>query len=94
LRLGGRGISYKQYKRSKASWIGHVVPRNYLVKHIIVGKKENDRSEGKTRKKTEAATECHERKQRVLQIERRSTRSHCAENWIWKRLWTCLKAYK
>ena len=24
-------------------------------------------------------------------IERGSTRSHCTENWLWKRLWTCRK---
>jgi len=25
-------------------------------------------------------------------IERGSTRSHCLENWLWKRLWTFRKA--
>jgi hypothetical protein len=27
-----------------------------------------------------------------LETERGSTRSHCVENWLWKRLWTCRKA--
>jgi len=27
---------------------------------------------------------------KVLEIERRSTRSHYMENLLWKRLWTCL----
>ena len=24
-----------------------------------------------------------------MKIERRSTRAHCVENWLWQRLWTC-----
>jgi hypothetical protein len=29
---------------------------------------------------------------RMLEIERGSIRSHCVENWLWQRLWTCRKA--
>ena len=29
--------------------------------------------------------------ERILEIERGSTRPHCAEKWLWKRLWTCRK---
>jgi hypothetical protein len=32
------------------------------------------------------------KKERILEIERGSTRSHCVENWLRKRLWTCRKA--
>jgi hypothetical protein len=28
-------------------------------------------------------------KNRIMEIERRSIRTHCAENEFWKRLWTC-----
>jgi hypothetical protein len=45
-----RGISYKK----KTNWIGHILGRNCLLKHVIEGKKEG-RSDGKTRKKTSAA---------------------------------------
>jgi hypothetical protein len=38
-------------KRRKANWIGHVLRRNCLLKHVIVGKIEG-RSNGRTRKKT------------------------------------------
>jgi len=31
-------------------------------------------------------------KDRVLEIERGSTRRHCVENLFWTRLWTCCKA--
>jgi hypothetical protein len=34
-------------KRRKAKWIGQILRRNWLVKHVII-----KRSEGKTRKKT------------------------------------------
>ena len=27
--------------------------------------------------------------ERVLEIERGNTRSHCVENWLWKTVWTC-----
>jgi len=29
-----------------------------------------------------------------MEIGRGSTRSHCVENWLWKRLWTCHKSDK
>jgi hypothetical protein len=32
------------------------------------------------------------RKKKVLEIERRSTRSHCVENLFYRMLWTCRKA--
>jgi hypothetical protein len=36
-------------KRRKANWIGHILCRNCLLKHVIEGKMEG--SDGKTRKK-------------------------------------------
>jgi hypothetical protein len=38
-------------KRRKANWIGHILRRNCLLKHVIEGKRE-DKSDGKMRKKT------------------------------------------
>jgi hypothetical protein len=38
-------------KRRKANWIGHILRRNCLLKHVIVGKLK-DRNDGKTRGKT------------------------------------------
>jgi hypothetical protein len=38
--------------RRKAKWIGHILPRNCLLKHVIEGKIERRiRRDGKTRKK-------------------------------------------
>jgi hypothetical protein len=36
-------------KRRKANWIGHILRRNCLLKHVKVRRK--DRNDGKTRKK-------------------------------------------
>jgi hypothetical protein len=36
---------------TKAKWIGHIVCRNCVLKHVIEGKIWKDRSEGKLRKK-------------------------------------------
>jgi hypothetical protein len=38
-------------QRRKANWIGHILGRNCLLKHVTEGKIEG-RSDGKTRKKT------------------------------------------
>jgi hypothetical protein len=39
-------------KRRKANWIGHILRRNCLLKHVIWRKdRRKDRSDGKTRKK-------------------------------------------
>jgi hypothetical protein len=32
-------------------------------------------------------------KERILEIEKGSTTSHCLENWLWKRLWTGHKTH-
>jgi hypothetical protein len=39
-------------KRKKADWIGHILRRKCLLKHIIEGKIEGGKSDGRTRKKT------------------------------------------
>jgi hypothetical protein len=39
-------------KRRKANWIGHILRRNCLLKHVIEGRgRRKDRNDGKTRKK-------------------------------------------
>jgi len=38
-------------RRRKANWIGHILRRNGLVKHVIKGQREGI-SDGKTKKKT------------------------------------------
>jgi HD superfamily phosphohydrolase len=47
-----RGISYTKYKKRKAKWVGRILRRKCLLKQVIEGKIEADRSDKKTRKKT------------------------------------------
>jgi hypothetical protein len=42
-------------KRRKANWIGHILRRNCLLKHVFEGNRGKGRSDGKTRKKALAA---------------------------------------
>jgi hypothetical protein len=75
-------------KRRKANWIGHIVRRNCLLKHIIEGKIEG-RIELTGIKRKQLLDDLME--QRILEIEIGSTRSHSVENLLWKQLWTCHK---
>jgi hypothetical protein len=45
-------------KRREANWIGHILRRNCLLKHVTEGKLV-ERSDGKPRKKTYEATGRH-----------------------------------
>jgi hypothetical protein len=77
-------------KRRKAHWIGHIWRRNCLLKHVIEGKiKERREVVGSRGRKLCWMTL---RKERILETERGSTRSHCMGNWLRKWLWTCRKA--
>jgi hypothetical protein len=46
---GERNIIHS-LKRRKANWIGHILRRNGLIKHVIAGRLEG-RNDGKLRKK-------------------------------------------
>jgi hypothetical protein len=39
-------------KRSRSNWIGYILRRNGLLKHVIEGKIEGRTSDGKMRKRT------------------------------------------
>jgi hypothetical protein len=41
----------RKIKRREANWVGHVLRRDCLLKHIIEGKIEGSTSDEKTRKK-------------------------------------------
>jgi hypothetical protein len=47
----------REIRKRKVNWIGHILRRNCLLQRVIEGKiQEGDRSDRKTRKKTEEAT--------------------------------------
>jgi hypothetical protein len=76
----------------KANWIGHVLRRKCLLKHVIEGKLEG---------RIEVMGRRGRRRKQILMTLRKigdtgnrkrgSTRSHCVENSLWKRLTTCNK---
>jgi hypothetical protein len=58
----------------KVSWICHILRRNCLLKHAIEWRMEVTRRSGRRRKQL---LDDLEGKKRILEIERRSTRSYC-----------------
>jgi hypothetical protein len=76
-------------RKRKAKWISEILQRNCLLKDIIEGKIgegiEIRERPGKRHKQLSDD-------QTILEIERGSTRSHCLENLLWKRLQTCRTA--
>jgi hypothetical protein len=72
-------------KRRKADCIGHSLRRNGVLKHIIQGKVERRiKGAGRWRRRREQLLGYL--KERILEIESGSTRSHCVENSLWKKV--------
>jgi hypothetical protein len=76
----GRNIIHT-VRRRKANWIGHLLRRNCLIKHIIEGKILRTRRRGRRRKQ--------------LLDDLKETRRYwklkeeAQDRTLWKRLWTC-----
>jgi hypothetical protein len=71
----------------KTNWICHILRGNCHIKDII-----ERRREGKEDEEEDVSSYCITlRKQKILEIERSGSRSHCVENSLWKRLWTSRK---
>jgi hypothetical protein len=66
-------------KRRKANWIGHILRRNCLLKHVIEGKLEGRIEMTGRRGEDVSSYWMNLRKREVLEIERGSTRSHPVE---------------
>jgi hypothetical protein len=76
-------------KRLNTNRIYHILCRKCSLKHVIEGKVEGRiGSTGRRGRKSKLLLGDLKKKYRIVEIERRSTRSHCEENWFWKRLWT------
>jgi hypothetical protein len=74
-------------QRRKANWIGHILHRSCLLKHVFEEKREKGRRDRKTKKKW-AATGRPRGNERIQEIESGITRSHSVENSMCNRLWT------
>jgi hypothetical protein len=75
-------------KRRKANWIGHILHKKCLLRHIFEGKIEG-RIEVTGRRRRKQLLD-HLKEKRRLETER-STRSHSVYNLLWKRLPICCK---
>jgi len=74
------------YKNKKANWIGHILRRNCLLKHVIEGRIEGRiRVTGRRERRSKQLLDGLKGK-RILAIERGLTRSHSVENSLQKRL--------
>jgi len=77
-------------KRRKTKWIGHILCRKCLLKHVNEGKIGGaikvTGGRGRRRKQL-----LYDLKENYMEIERLSIRSQSVENAVWKNLWTCHK---
>ena len=65
---------------------------NCLLKHIIEGKiKGTIEMAGRRGRRCKQLLYELKGNLRILSFEGGSSRSHCVESWLWKRLWTCRK---
>jgi len=71
-------------RRRKANWIGHILCKNCFLKHVIDEKKRG-RIEvtGRQRRRHKQLLDELKEKERILEIEKGSSRSHCVRNWLW-----------
>jgi len=84
-----RGISYRQWKRRKANWIGHILRRNCLLRHVIGGKVDGRRE----------VTGRRGRRRKQLLYDLKETKGYCRlkdealDRIVWRtgcaRAWVC-----
>ena len=87
LRVNEQRNILREIRKWKANWIGHILRRNCLLKHVIEGKIKREmevtRRWGRRRKKLLDDLD------RILSFEGGSSRSHYVEESFWRRFWTC-----
>ena len=67
-------------KRRKDNWIGHILHRNCLLKHVTEGKIEEGTEATGRKRKDVSSYWMTLRNERIIEIERGGTRSHFLEN--------------
>ena len=78
------------YKKRKGSLNLLHLAHNCLLKHIIEGKIDGGiEVTGRQRRRRKQLLYDRKEKNRILETERGSTRSHSVKNSLWKRLWPC-----
>jgi len=88
LRVNEQRNILQEIRKRKANCIGHIWCRYWLARHFIEGKVEArievTRRRGRRRRRL-----LNDLKIRILENERRGTRSHNVGNLLWKRLLSC-----
>ena len=89
-RVNQKGNIVQTTSRKWANWIGHILFRNCLLKHVIEGKIEG-RIEvtGRRGGRCKQLLDSLKGKERILEIKTRNTRSQSVENWLGRRLGRC-----
>jgi len=82
-----------EISKRKAKWIGHILRTNCLLQRVIEGKIRGGGGIEVTgrRGKNVGSYWLTLRNEEVLSFEGGSSRLHCVESSLWKRLWTCRK---
>jgi hypothetical protein len=79
-----------EIRKRKANWIGHILRTNCLLRQVIEGKiKEGIEVIGRRGIRRSKLLNDIKIKERILKSERGSSRSHCVDGSLWKRLWFC-----
>jgi hypothetical protein len=74
-------------KITEANWIGHMLRRNCVLKRVIEGKiKAKIEVKGRRGRRRKELLDCLKEK-KILELERRSTRSPSVGNSLWESLW-------
>ena len=67
--------------------------RKCLLKHVIDGKTDRKiAGKGRRGRKRKHILDDFKEKEKMVALERESTRSRSVRNSLWKRIWTCRKA--
>ena len=84
------GHKVSEIRKWKANWIGHILLRNCLLKHIIEGKIKGEMEVARRRgRRSKKLLDDLKDRRGYSHFEGGSSRSHCVEESFWRRLWTC-----
>ena len=91
-RANHKGSIVQTVSRKRPNWIGHILFRNCLLKHVTEGKIEG-RIEviGRRGGRRKQLLDDLKGKEMIMKIKTRSIRSQSVENSLGRRLWSCPK---